>query len=228
MGSITETYARDGFAVVRGLLTPGEAQAAKTEILNLLAARKDHAGVFVGLAAASPHFARLARHPKLLDAIEACIGPDIEFLSDKVVFKSAQTAYGSPWHQDWPYWKGLHKLSVWIALDPATPENGCLKLLPGSHKTLAAHDGVAEPGEGFGNRLRDGAVDESQAVTVSCSPGDAVLFHDLTLHASHPNAAGGDRYALISTYRSAAEPDLSYDWAVAAEIVRRGAGIVVQ
>ena len=218
--SMTSNYARDGFAFVPGLFTLEEAQAAKDEILRLLSTRTDHAGVFVGLAAASPHFAALACHPKLLDAIEACIGPDIEFLSDKVVFKSASTGSGSPWHQDWPYWKGAHKLSAWIALDPATPENGCLKLLPGSHKTLATHDGVAGLGEGFGNRLRDGAVDESQTVTLPCSMGDAVLFHDLTLHASHPNAAGGDRYALISTYRSAAEPDLEYDWAVAAAIVR--------
>ncbi len=220
MESITESYACDGFAFVPGLLTPDEAGMARDEIRRLLATREGHAGVFVGLATASPHFAALARHPRLLDVIEACIGPEIEFLSDKVVFKSAETGYGSPWHQDWPYWKGIHKLSVWIALDPATPENGCLKLLPGSHKSHFVHDGTARAGEGFGNRLSEGAVDESKAVTLPCAVGDAILFHDLALHASHPNATGEDRYALISTYRSAAEPDLEYAWAVAAEVVR--------
>ena len=68
--------------------------------------------------------------------------------------------------------------------------------------------------------MREGAADEAKAVTLPCAVGDAVLFHDLALHASHPNASGQDRYALISTYRSAAEPDLEYDWAVAAEVVR--------
>jgi phytanoyl-CoA hydroxylase len=218
--SITESYTRDGFAFVPGLFTLSETQAAKDEVQRLLTTRKDHAGVFVGLAAASAHFAALARHPQLLDAIEACLGPEIEFLSDKIVFKSASAGFGSPWHQDWPYWKGTHKLSVWIALDPATPANGCLKLLPGSHRSHFIHDGVAGPGEGFGNRLSEGAIDESLALTLPCMPGDAVLFHDLMLHASHPNATGEDRYALISTYRAAAEPDLTYDLAVAAAVVR--------
>ena len=79
---------------------------------------------------------------------------------------------------------------------------------------------MAEAGEGFGHRLRSEAVDESQAVVLPCAPGDAVLFHDLTLHASFPNVSGRDRRSVISTYRSASEPDLYYSWSVAREIVR--------
>ena len=161
----------------------------------------------------------------LMSALTAVREPDIEFLSDKVVYKSADTGYGSPWHQDWPYWKGAHKLSVWVALEPATKENGCLKLLPGSHKAVAEHDGAAKEGEGFGHRLAEDAIDETLAVSAPCEPGDAVFFHDLTLHASHPNTSGQDRYAWIITYRNAAEEDLTYDWSVAAAVVRgRGNG----
>jgi glutamate-1-semialdehyde 2,1-aminomutase len=228
-----QAFERDGFAVIRGLFSPDEVAAFKQEIRRVLEAARSrakergepveavgHHGVFVGLAANSPVFREAARDPRLLDALEPVLGPNIEFLSDKVVFKTAEQDFGTPWHQDWPYWKGAHKVSVWIALDPATPENGCLKLLPGSHQAEALHDGDASDGKGFGHRLRPGAVDESRAVVVPCAPGDAVIFHDRTLHASFPNTTGQDRWALISTYRSASEPDLDYEWAVAAEIVR--------
>ncbi len=215
MGELQREFDENGFAVLREVFTPAEVAGFKQEAIRLLETHRDHAGVFVGLAANSALFREMARYPRLLDALEPIIGPNIEFLSDKVVFKSASVEMASPWHQDWPYWHGQHKISVWIALDAATPENGCLKMLPGSHKQAVTHDG-----EGFGHRLRPDAVDESRAVVLACAPGDIVLFHDLTLHASFPNTSGRDRWSIISTYRSASEPDLDYAWSVAKEVVR--------
>lgn len=218
--SVKEDFEENGFIVARGLLTSDECAAFKRETQRLVEKHGDHAGVFVGLAANSPLFAAARSHPALLNALEAIIGSDIEFLSDKVVFKSRTTDFGSPWHQDWLYWRGLNKVSAWIALDPATIETGCLKVLPGSHKNVVVHDGVAPPGEGFGHRLREGVVKEDKALSIPCEVGDAIFFHDLLLHASHPNLAGTDRYSFITTYRSCAEPDLAYSWAVAAKVVR--------
>src|SRR5690606_18056963 len=97
---------------------------------------------------------------------------------------------------------------------------GCLKLLPGSHKQIAVHDGEASDGHGFGHRLRPDAIDESEAVIAAIRAGGAVFFHDLTLHASHPNVARADRWALISTYRDAKAEEPPYPWAVAACVVR--------
>lgn len=228
-------FEEQGFLKVDALFSTDEAAAFKQEARRILdaeqqaraaAARETSPGsvasdgVFVGLAARSDLFRQVAREPRLLNVLETILGPDIEFLSDKVVFKTTDVDYGSPWHQDWPYWKGAHKISVWIALDPATPENGCLKMLPGSHRQAARHDGAAPQGEGFTLRLRPEAVAEDRAVFVPAAPGDAIFFHDQILHASFPNRSGRDRWALISTYRSAAEPDLAYDWAVAAHVVR--------
>jgi phytanoyl-CoA hydroxylase len=214
------SFDTEGFLIRRGLFTEAEVAELKQEVRRILGTREAHGGVFVGLAANSPVFRDLAGDPRLVDVLETILGPNIEFLSDKVVFKSASTDYGSPWHQDWPYWKGTHKISVWVALDPATPENGCLKLLPGSHRALATHDGDDGGTRLFVHRLAPGAVDESRAVVVPCAPGDAVFFHDQTLHASFPNTSGADRWALISTYRSASEPDIDYEWSVAARVVR--------
>ncbi len=222
-------FTQDGFLKVEGLFSNDEVAAFKKQIGRILEATRieDSSGsvaadgVFVGLAARSDFFRQVAREPRLLDVLEPILGPNIEFLSDKVVFKGGDVEYGSPWHQDWPYWQGAHKVSVWIALDAATPENGCLKMLPGSHREAAHHEDVqTAAGEGFSLRLRPEAVDESRAVAVPAAPGDAIFFHDQTLHASFPNRSGADRWALISTYRSASEADLAYDWAVAAQVVR--------
>ena len=131
---------------------------------------------------------------RLLDILEAILGPNVEFLSDKVVFKDTERHVASPWHQDWPYWEGTHKISVGVALDDATPENGCLKLLPGSHLGSVIHDGDRSDGSGFGHRIRPETVEESAAISAPVEAGGAVFFHDLTMHASHPNTERRERW----------------------------------
>ena len=238
MSDMASEFAAKGYCVAPDVFTAGEVAHLKSSIgalLQRLSATQAEpgsvpesvqgSGVFVGLAANSEVFRGVARDPRILDLLEPILGHDILFMSDKVVLKSARTVFGTPWHQDYPYWAGAHKLSVWIALDRATPENGCLKLVPGSHLSSVAHDGEVErgAGEGFVHRLDPAAVDEALAEIIPADPGTAVVFHDLTLHSSMPNTAGADRWALISTYRNANEPDLDYEWAVAAEVVRGSA-----
>src|SRR5262249_23008655 len=124
--------------------------------------------------------------------------------------KSGKISYGSPWHQDWVYWHGAHKISVWIAIDDATPENGCLKMIPGSHRMELSHDGTGTSGSGANNfpkHLRPDAIDERAAKIMSARSGTAIIFHDLCLHASLPNKSGKDRFAVISTYRNGSEAD---------------------
>ncbi|MCS7265981.1 MAG: phytanoyl-CoA dioxygenase family protein [Armatimonadetes bacterium] len=230
---LKRSFERDGFVIFPDLFGLEEVQALKAEILRLLENLRQEAisagkepetilrsGVFVGLAARSPVFQQAVRDERLLNILEILIGSDIAFLSDKVVFKSDETDFGSPWHQDWLYWQGSHKISIWVALDDATPENGCLKLLPGSHKSVVLHNGDASDGYGFVHRLRPDSVDERQAVTAALKAGGAVFFHDLVLHASHPNISKRDRYAWIPTYKNAKDDDPHFSWAVAAAVVR--------
>lgn len=224
MNHLKSEFDAKGYVRIKQMFDAPELARMKAEIQRLLELHSAHGGVFVGLAANSDLFKELAADSRIVNPLEAILGPDIEFLSDKVVFKSKRVDFASPWHQDWPYWEGTHKLSVWIALDPATPENGCLKMMPGSHKASLTHDGAPPGTTTFGLRVDQDTVDESQAEILACDAGDAVIFHDLTLHASCANVSGADRWALISTYRSASEPDLDYSWAVARAVVR-GKGV---
>jgi phytanoyl-CoA hydroxylase len=227
-------WERDGFPVVESLFAEEEVQGILDEVGYVLDEVREEArtagqpearilasGVYVGLSVKRAFFREVARDPRLLDALQGLIGPEIGFLSDKVVFKDRAVDYESPWHQDWAYWGGSHKISVWIALDEATPENGCLRILPGSHRAAVEHD-QAQGVPGFGNRLdpSERGLDMSGAVTLPARPGTAIFFHDLSLHASLPNRSGKDRRALIITYRDLSQPDKEYPDLPAAARVR--------
>lgn len=230
MDNSLKEFNENGFVVVEGLFSRQAVVVFKQEIERVLAEQEKRGllgntkkdGVFVGLAANSKTFKEAAKNGKLVQQLKNIIGEDVVFLSDKVVFKNQKTVFASPWHQDWPYWGGSHKYSVWIALDDATVDNGCLKVIPGSHKLgVLLHAGDASDKLGFTNRLRPEDIDESKAVNVEVSAGDAIIFHDLLLHASNPNRSGNDRWALISTYKDGTQSDPDYEWAVASFPVSR-------
>jgi hypothetical protein len=207
--ALATQFVRDGYYVTDRLFSPDETQQWKAECRRLLDGETAAAlacgaprpkfwqtGVYVGLSVASPLCRAFAHDPRLLDALEPVIGPNITFWSDKIVFKAEAVADGSPWHQDWPYWEGCHKINAWIALDNAAPENGCLKLVRGSHRASVAHAANVPAGEGFSNRVEANQIDESLVVSAPVPAGAAVIFHDLTLHASHPNTVHRDRWAV--------------------------------
>lgn len=221
---LAEEFAQRGYVTLKGLFSVEETARLKREAAAVI---PDHpnvrrTGVFLGLTALSPLFKEAAARPALVEALKAVIGPHVIFMNDKMVFKSASADFGSPWHQDYPYWYGSHKYSVWVALDDATPENGCLRVVPGSHLFGAVnHDADASDGLGFINRLEEEDLAGCTIVDLAVSRGDAILFHDLLYHASYPNTSGADRWALISTYKDGGLDDPEYGWAVAAFTVAR-------
>ncbi len=229
---IAEKFEKDGFLVVPNLFNEGETARLKTEIQTVVEdVRREKenngedwhnmmkVGVHVGVAYRSQFYRKAVADDRILDLLDPILGPEIEFLSDKAVFKDHDADFGSPWHQDHPYWKGSHKVSLWVALDDANIENGCLKVVPGSHVQTIEHADVSD-GKGFGYRLESSQAQEEQAVSTPIAAGGAIVFHDLTLHASHANTAGTDRWVWIPTYRSLPNDDPPYPWAVAAQTVR--------
>jgi phytanoyl-CoA hydroxylase len=208
-----EAYRRDGFVVAKELYAPDTMLRWKQIMSELIAAEpKNTSGVRVWMAdTIHPVLREGMKDDRVTPILRQIIGPDVEFLSAKAVFKNAATAFASPWHQDWFYWEGATKISVWIALDDATVANGCLKFVPGSHKKVFAKRTVRES-VGFDHRITDDDLSDWPQVTVEARRGDAVFFHDLAVHSSHPNTAGTDRWSLISTYRDAGTRDGSKVW----------------
>ncbi len=207
-------YARDGFVVAHELFTPRECEELKAEGAKILREKmRPGATVYVGVAAASPMFYKLASDERIVAVLRELMPDGVMFLSDKFVFKSGEQNFPTPWHQDVAYWQNTRpKLSVWIALDDVSKENGTLKVLPGSHHAQLQHGG----GEGretngeFVNVIDELPMDAPGEVVCEMKRGGALFFSDHLAHASCANRSGEDRYVIISTYHAPA-PDEEFD-----------------
>ncbi len=201
---------RHGSLTLANLLTRDRAAEVQREICAALAGNADGSGVTVFQADRLPApLLQLAVSGPLAQAVRAAIGP-CEFLSLKPVVKDAERSFATPWHQDRPYWGGCAKWSLWLALDDVGPAEGCLRIVPGSHRRAAEHQAHDSGGRGFSHRLPEPDPTEILDVPLQC--GDAVLFHDLLWHASHAVAPGRRRVALIPTYRPLGVEDSSTVW----------------
>jgi phytanoyl-CoA hydroxylase len=211
-------YVRDGYVVVPNLIGEEVAQEWKAILKARLAEEgklNEPSGVRVWMSDELDAFTRSrVLDDKIGQILQQLIGPHVEFLSVKAVFKNAKTTFNSPWHQDWFYWQGSPKISIWIALDDATPENGCLRMVPGTHQRVFEMT-IVEGGPGFNRQVTDEALQGLPIETLPVRRGDAVFFHDLALHGSTPNSNGADRWSAIATYRDASQKDDSTVWRTA-------------
>jgi hypothetical protein len=134
-------------------------------------------------------------HPTLVGACRDLMGPDVRLYWEQAVYKQPEGAAPVLWHQDngYTYVEPQDYLTCWIALTDATPENGCVRVVPGVHRdgTLAHRD--TELGfECWG--------DEDAAVEVPVRAGDVVVFSSLTPHATGANRTDQVRKAYIVQY----------------------------
>ena len=148
--------------------------------------------------------AELVRHPRLLDAIEDVIGPDILCWGSAFFTKEANDPGFVSWHQDLTYW-GLDPADVvtaWIALSESTERSGAMRVVPGSHKmAVAEHRDTFEP-DNLLSRGQEIAleIEDSRAVTLELTPGEASLHHVKLVHGSKPNRSDDRRIGLAIHY----------------------------
>jgi ectoine hydroxylase-related dioxygenase (phytanoyl-CoA dioxygenase family) len=117
-------------------------------------------------------FLNYARNPKILDMVEQLIGPDIALWNMSFFAKPALNGKKTPMHQDGEYWPilPLATCTVWIAIDEATVENGCLRYIPGSHgqKRLMVHEVKSDPDYTLNRELAPTEYDRSTAEDLIC------------------------------------------------------------
>ena len=104
-----------------------------------------------------------------LDLVEPLVGPDIGLWSSHIICKPPRTGKTTPWHEDSSYWNGRVSTmagicTIWLALDEATPENGSMGVIPGTHSGgFSEYEPVLDPGRNiFPSQAKD--VDTSKAV----------------------------------------------------------------
>ncbi len=146
----------------------------------------------------------LIRHPRILDAVEDLIGPDILCWGSIFWTKEARSASFVSWHQDVTYWglTGGDVVNVWVALSPANSTSGCMSVLPGSHlQPPLPHDDRYHQD----NMLTRGQeiavnVDPSKTVRMPLQPGEFSL-HDIRIaHGSGPNRSDDRRIGFSVQY----------------------------
>ncbi len=200
------TYERDGLLFPKRVLSPERAAAYRTE-WEAYEARTG--GPIKGQYRYKSHLVfpfidQIIREPAILDLVECVLGPDILVWNTNLYPKEAGDDRFISWHQDSAHW-GLNNnriASVWIALSPATRENGCMAMIPGSHRQgTVAHSDTWDPK----NILTRGQtitqeVDETNAVWITLAPGECSLHHVETMHFSPGNTSAERRVGLAVRY----------------------------
>ena len=149
-------------------------------------------------------FLDLATHPGIVDLVEQVIGPDVILWGCHVFCKPAAEGYETPWHQDGHYWpiRPLANCTVWVALEPSTRENGCLRVIPGSHAARRLHPHLHEDRTDLtlNQRMADAAFDENDAVDLELQPGQMSMHDIYMIHGAQANRSGVRRTGVALRY----------------------------
>jgi non-heme Fe2+,alpha-ketoglutarate-dependent halogenase len=150
----------------------------------------------------------LALHPRVVDAAELALGPELVVCSTLVICKYPHDPGFVAWHQDGTY-SGLHATpttSAWIALSPSNEANGCMRVVPGSHRQgILPHQNTYAPRNllGHGEEIQV-EVDEAQALALTLAPGELSLHHNNIIHGSQPSRSDVKRIGFIVRFATPA------------------------
>jgi non-heme Fe2+,alpha-ketoglutarate-dependent halogenase len=152
---------------------------------------------------AFPWICAVARHPAIVSAVQALIGPDVLLFGASAFAKNARDPRFVSWHQDSAYY-GLdphEEVTVWLALSRSSSESGCVRVLPGSHlgpdlehEETYASDNLLSRGQSLRN------IDETRAVEMPLESGQFSIHQERTAHDSRPNRSDDRRIGLAFFY----------------------------
>jgi ectoine hydroxylase-related dioxygenase (phytanoyl-CoA dioxygenase family) len=149
-------------------------------------------------------FLALARNERILDAVEQLIGPDIILWGCHVFCKPAGDGHETPWHQDGHYWpiRPLATCTVWVALDPSTTENGCLRVLPRPHLARTSHPHLHEDRQDVAlqQRLPEESFDATTAFDLQLQPGQMSMHDVYMIHGAQANRSTQRRTGVALRY----------------------------
>jgi len=202
-------YRRNGYLLYHHQLFSAAKMAQLTSIFEEHLADK---GSKLSDELDTPHF----RDPRLLqfllsdevlDLVEPIIGPNIGLWSSHFISKQPHTGRATPWHEDSAFWNGRLSrfdglVTVWLAIDRSTRENGCMRVIPGTHRNgFSAYMPVDLANNTFHREIADG-VDESQAVYFELEPGEASLHDSRIVHGARANTSPYRRCGYTMRYFS--------------------------
>lgn len=218
-----QQYQRDGYLIVKELFTAAEVAALleAVEHGDRVAQNTYGANDATGRAAklaiwfnvGNDIWSALSTCPRLVNGVRILLGEDVAFFHGKVILKEARKGGAWEWHQDYGYWydQGFafpRLLSCWVALDPATRENGCLEVLKGSHQLGRVTHGKFGQQTGIDPTRVKALEPLFEKVYCEMQPGAVLFFHSNLLHASGPNNSDKHRRSVVMCYNALTNPQL--------------------
>jgi hypothetical protein len=141
---------------------------------------------------------------EVLDLVEPVIGPDIALFSSHFICKPKGNGKRVPWHEDSYYWKGritpMEVVTVWLAIDPSTKENGAMQVIPRTLHGYSEYDPVDPATHVFSTEIKKHLRDDKNAVTLELQPNHASLHDGRLMHASPPNTSNMRRCGYTMRY----------------------------
>lgn len=215
-------FEEQGFLVIEDLLSPTQIDAIRMELRDLHERMAESTPPEVGVSwehdvdpqiqrrikqlmhaeMISPTINAFLRSDRILDIVADLIGPEICLYHCKLLMKAAKDGTVTPWHQDYAYWIADDNrplmLNCMFQIDDSTMENGCLQMVPGSHRgRLLEHE---REGKVFGRFLPGYFQPREDAVAVAIRAGSAVLFGPMIVHGSDANHSDRERRACTVAY----------------------------
>ena len=152
-------------------------------------------------------FGKFSTNERIVKPMEEYLGDEVYHYHSKIIWKKPGDG-GFDWHQDYGYWYHNACLypdmgSCFIMLDKATKENGCLKVLKGSHKVGRIGHGISDTPEQTADMERIAELEKRhESVYITAEPGDALFFHSNLLHSSNENKSHDSRRTLIVCFNT--------------------------
>lgn len=209
--AIIENYHKDGFIIFdKPVFAPDKFNRLAT-IFEELEANK-----VTGMRSDeldAPHF----RDPRLfeflmsdeiLDLVEPLIGPNIGLWASHFIAKEPLIGRATPWHEDSSYWKGrLDRMdqivTVWLAIDRSDRDNGCMRVIPGTHQNgFSEYEDVDKAENTFGSEIRADQIDDDKAVYFELDPNHCSLHDGRIIHGATANTSPRRRAGYTMRYFS--------------------------
>ena len=198
-------FDRDGYVIVREAIDEELAGEAREHVHWLLAR---HPGtrpeqLHADLAREDPFWIRLVSDPRLLDIAGQFVGPNIALFATHYICKPPYDGQAVLWHQDGIYWPldPMEVVTLWLAVSDSTPENGCMRVIPATHRTgLTPVEERVDVANVLGSGLSPENVDASKAVDIILRAGDVSIHHPNLIHGSEANHSARWRMGLTIRY----------------------------
>lgn len=199
-----QQYHDDGFVIPDFTMPDEVMESIKQRHQQLVAEKPEFYDYCPALLSEDAAFAEYCNNQEILDMVSQLIGSDIALWNSSFFAKPALDGKRTPWHQDGEYWpiRPLATCTAWLALDDATTENGCLRVIRGSHKErqLRAHNRTDDTDVTLHQELDAREYDESQAVDLVLKAGQISLHDVYLLHGSDANRSDKPRRGMTMRF----------------------------